>query len=203
MRDIPDLFDGYTEFLTDKYPAQADLYRSLAETGQKPKMMIIACCDSRAGPAVIFNAGPGEIFVVRNVANLVPPHEPHGDYHSTSPALEFAVEGIGVETVLVMDHARCGGIKAFLSGIYESTDTPCFIGRWMSLLNPARSEALRDIQDDPIERQQEALEHAAIRHSIENLKTYPLHQGAARRRQVATTRGLFRYRRRRNAFPRS
>lgn len=173
MRDIPDLVDGYKNFLTNKYPGQADLYRCLAETGQEPKTMIIACCDSRADPAVIFSAGPGEIFVVRNVANLVPPHEPHGDYHGTSSALEFAVEGIGVETILVMGHARCGGINAYLSGLYEPTDLPGFIGRWMSLLNPARTEALRDMHDAPIERQREALEHASIRHSIENLKTFP------------------------------
>jgi carbonic anhydrase len=173
MHDIPELVDGYNNFLTNKYPAQADLYRSLAETGQKPKTMIIACCDSRADPAVIFSAGPGEIFVVRNVANLVPPHEPDGDYHGTSSALEFAVEGIEVETILVMGHARCSGINAFLAGLYEPVDEPGFIDRWMSLLNPARTEALRDIHDAPIERQQEALEHAAIRHSIENLKTFP------------------------------
>ena len=124
MHDIPELVDGYNNFLTNKYPAQADLYRSLAETGQKPKTMIIACCDSRADPAVIFSAGPGEIFVVRNVANLVPPHEPDGDYHGTSSALEFAVEGIEVETILVMGHARCSGINAFLAGLYEPVDEP-------------------------------------------------------------------------------
>ena len=173
MRDITELVDGYQRFLTTKYPAQASLYRSLAETGQQPKTIIIACCDSRADPAVIFSAGPGEIFVTRNVANLVPPYEPHGDYHGTSAALEFAVEGLEVETILVMDHARCGGIRAFLDGLYEPADAPGFIDRWMSLLNPARTEALRGAGNVSAERQQEALEHAAIRHSIENLMTFP------------------------------
>ncbi len=114
MRDITDLVQGYKQFLEEEYPKQADLYRTLAEKGQTPKTMVIACCDSRADPGVIFNAGPGEIFVVRNVANLVPPYEPHGDYHGTSAALEFAVNGLNVETILVMGHARCGGIHAFV-----------------------------------------------------------------------------------------
>lgn len=173
MRDIPELVNGYKNFLTQSYPQQKELYRALAETGQEPKTMVIACCDSRADPAVIFSAGPGEIFVVRNVANLVPPHEPHGDYHGTSAALEFAVEGLGVQTILVMGHARCGGIQAFLDGMYEPADPPGFIDRWMTLLNPARTEALRELRDAPTERKQEALEQAGIRHSLENLMTFP------------------------------
>jgi carbonic anhydrase len=173
VRDIPKLVDGYRNFLVARYPAEAPLYRALAETGQEPKTMIIACCDSRADPAVIFNAGPGEIFVLRNVANLVPPHEPHGDYHGTSAALEFAVEGLEVETILVMGHARCGGIRAYLDGLYERAEDPGFIARWMSLLNAARTDALREAVDDSTESRQEALEYAAIRHSIENLMTFP------------------------------
>lgn len=173
MRDIQELVDGYHRFLGDRYPQEAELYRALAEEGQAPKTMIIACCDSRADPASIFSASPGQLFIVRNVANLVPPHEPHGDYHGTSAALEFAVEGLKVENILVMGHARCGGIEAFLAGLYEPTDEPGFIDRWMSLLNPARTDALRDAASESKEQQQEAMEHAAIRHSIENLKTFP------------------------------
>lgn len=173
MRDIPELVEGYRHFLDTDYPSKAALYRKLADAGQTPKTMIVACCDSRADPAVIFSAGPGEIFVLRNVANLVPPYEPHGDYHGTSAALEFAVEGIDVETIVVMGHARCGGIRAFLDGLYEPTGKAGFIDRWMSLLNPARTEALRNAGSGSIERQQEALEHAAIRQSIENMMTFP------------------------------
>ncbi|NKB57331.1 MAG: carbonic anhydrase [Alphaproteobacteria bacterium] len=173
MRDVPELIEGYRRFLDTRYPQEAALYRALAEDGQEPKTMIIACCDSRADPAAIFNARPGELFIVRNVANLVPPHEPHGDYHGTSAALEFAVESLEVETILVMGHARCGGISAFLDGLYEPTEEPGFIARWMSLLNPARTDALREAGGESTERQQEALEHAAIRHSIENLQTFP------------------------------
>ncbi len=173
MRDITDLVEGYKQFLGEKYPKQADLYRALAETGQSPKTMIIACCDSRADPGVIFSAGPGEIFVVRNVANLVPPYEPHGDYHGTSAALEFAVNGLEVETILVMGHARCGGINAFLSGLHDPADQPGFIDRWMSLLNPARDEVLQLARDKSKEELQQAVEHTSIRHSLENLMTFP------------------------------
>ncbi|MCK5551037.1 MAG: carbonic anhydrase, partial [Hyphomicrobiaceae bacterium] len=119
MRDVPALVNGYRRFQSNLNRPETDLYRSLAEEGQAPKTMVIACCDSRVDPAAIFNAGPGELFVVRNVANLVPPFEPHGDYHGTSAALEFAVNGLGVETILVMGHARCGGVRAFLDGHRE------------------------------------------------------------------------------------
>ncbi len=173
MQDVPELIDGYRRFLATRYPGEAALYRSLAETGQAPKAMVIACCDSRVDPAAIFSAAPGQLFIVRNVANLVPPFEPHGDYHGTSAALEFAVTGLEVETILVMGHARCGGVRAFLEGLHDHGTKPGFIGRWMSLLKPARAEALRDAADNTIEARQQALEQASIRHSLENLRTFP------------------------------
>ena len=172
MRDIPELVEGYRRFLDGRYPEEAELYRTLAEEGQAPKTMIIACCDSRADPATIFNAHPGQFFIVRNVANLVPPCEPAGDYHGTSAALEFAVEGLKVENIVVMGHARCGGVDAYIRGLYERRPENGFIQRWISLLDPARVEALQ-LADAPMEQQQKALEHASIRHSIENLKTFP------------------------------
>ncbi len=173
MRDVPGLVDGYRRFLATRYPQEAALYRSLAKAGQAPRMMVIACCDSRIDPAAIFSAGPGQLFTVRNVANLVPPFEPHGDYHATSAALEFAVTVLKVEMILVMGHARCGGVRAFLDGLYERSAKSGFIDRWMSQLNSARTEALRDTARGSIEAQQKALEHASVRHSIENLQTFP------------------------------
>ena len=172
MRDIPELVEGYRRFLAGSYPQQAELYRTLAEEGQAPKTMIVACCDSRANPATIFNAHPGQFFIVRNVANLVPPCEAGGDYHGTSAALEFAVEGLKVENIVVMGHARCGGVNAYLQGLYQQPVEESFIQRWISLLEPAKVEALR-LADAPMERQQQALEHASVRHSLENLKTFP------------------------------
>ena len=173
MHDISELVEGYRRFLNGRYPEEAALYRSLAEQGQSPKVMIIACCDSRADPAAIFNASPGQFFIVRNVANLVPPFEPHGDYHGTSAALEFAVTGLEVETIVVMGHARCGGIRALLDGIYETTAEQGFIGRWMSILRAARSEALKQSAGGTDADKQQALEHAGVRQSIENLQTFP------------------------------
>ncbi|MDH3236735.1 MAG: carbonic anhydrase [Alphaproteobacteria bacterium] len=173
MRDVDELVDGYRRFLAGRYREEAALYGALAAKGQAPKVMVIACCDSRVDPAAIFSAGPGQLFVVRNVANLVPPFEPHGDYHGTSAALEFAVNGLAVETILVMGHARCGGVRAYLDGIYEGEAQRGFIQRWMSLLKGARTEALREAGDKPIEAQAQALEFAAVRHSIDNLETFP------------------------------
>jgi len=173
MRDIPELVDGYRRFLNGRYPQEAALYRALAHAGQSPRTMVIACCDSRADPAAIFSAGPGQLFVVRNVANLVPPFEPHGDYHGTSAALEFAVTGLEVENIVVMGHGRCGGVRAYIDGLYQRRERSGFIDRWMSLLNAARTDAMRDAASGAIEAQQQALEHASIRASIGNLQTFP------------------------------
>ena len=173
MHDVPELVDGYHRFLATRNAQDAALYNRLAEAGQAPQTMVIACCDSRVDPAAIFNAGPGQLFIVRNVANLVPPFEPHGDYHGTSAALEFAVGELEVETILVMGHARCGGVRAYLEGLYERSPKRGFIHRWMSLLNVTRTEALRATGDAPIEVQQAALEQASVRHSLENLQTFP------------------------------
>ena len=106
------LLDGYANFRKGRYASESERYRKLGEGQQKPKIMMIACCDSRAAPETIFDAGPGEMFVVRNVANLVPPYTPDGGHHATSAALEFAVLSLAVEHIVVMGHGRCGGIRA-------------------------------------------------------------------------------------------
>jgi len=173
MQDIEELVAGYRRFLDDRYPREAASYRALAEDGQKPKTMVIACCDSRVDPAAIFNAGPGQLFVVRNVANLVPPFEAHGDYHGTSAALEFAVGGLGVENILVMGHAQCGGIAAFREGLHDWSGEQGFIGQWMSLLDTASQSVMRETASKTEAEQQEALEHAAVRHSLDNLLSFP------------------------------
>ena len=176
MYEVPELMDGYRRFLSNRYPQEATLYRSLAEQGQAPNTMVIACCDSRVDPAAIFSAGPGQLFIVRNVANLVPPFEPHGDYHGTSAALEFAVTGLGVANILVLGHARCGGVRAFLDGLHGQAEAPGFIDRWLSLLEPAQAQALKSAAGQSMEQQQRALEHASVRQSLENLQTFPFVQ---------------------------
>src|ERR687894_1947652 len=107
------LVDGYRAFLGERFPRERSRFAALAEAGQRPEVMVIGCCDSRVSPEVIFDASPGEMFVVRNVANLVPPYAPDGDYHGTSAALEFAVQALQVKHIVVLGHAHCGGIRAF------------------------------------------------------------------------------------------
>ena len=173
MTEFPhSLLYGYQSFKDDRYAREHARYRSLAEDGQKPEVMIIACCDSRSAPETIFNAAPGEIFVVRNVANLVPPYEPDGAYESTSAALEFAVQSLRVRHIVVLGHGRCGGISAVLHPAAEPLSPGDFIGKWMKLLGPAASEIEAGGLLTDAERQT-ALERASIRHSIANLRTFP------------------------------
>lgn len=173
MTRFPDkLLQGYGRFMTGRYSEESARYRSLAEIGQTPKTLIIACCDSRAAPETVFNAGPGELFVVRNVANLVPPYAPDGEYHSTSAALEYAVQSLRVREIVVMGHGRCGGISAALDPSDEPLSPGDFIGRWMGLLNPVVAEIQNSTVLTSSERQT-ALERISIRNSISNLRTFP------------------------------
>ena len=149
-----------------------DRYRMLADRGQSPETMIIACCDSRAAPEMIFTTGPGEIFVVRNVANIVPPYRPDGEYHGTSAALEFAVQSLGVKHILVLGHGRCGGIKAALGSGGEPLSPGDFIGKWMELLAPM-AHTINGMEGLTQAERQTALERISVRHSIENLRSFP------------------------------
>lgn len=173
---LPDTFpaqltDGYRAFRGGRYPTEEERYKRLAEVGQKPEIMIIGCCDSRVSPEVIFDAGPGEIFVVRNVANLAPPYNPDGELHGTSAALEFGVVALKVKHIVVMGHGRCGGVKAALDGIDPLTPGD-FIGRWMALLaDPA--EKVRCDHSIPEGLRYKALELEGVRQSIRNLLTFP------------------------------
>lgn len=172
MHNFPErLIAGYRSFLDGRFEAERRRYRQLAEHGQRPSIMVIACCDSRAAPETIFDAGPGELFVLRNVANLVPPFEPDGGQHGTSAAIEFAVTGLGVSHIVVLGHGRCGGIHAALN---PSEDTPDgdFIAKWMDLVRPLADEARARAAPSDAERQT-ALERASVAHSIENLRTFP------------------------------
>ena len=166
------LLDGYRSFRDDRFAREHARYRALAEHGQTPEVMVIACCDSRAAPETIFDAAPGEIFVVRNVANLVSPYEPDGTDHGTSAALEFAVLGLKVKHIVVLGHGRCGGVRAALHPMAEPLSPDDFIGKWMKLLGPAASEIAASGPMTDAERQT-ALERASIRHSIANLRTFP------------------------------
>ncbi|EAU41812.1 putative carbonic anhydrase protein [Fulvimarina pelagi HTCC2506] len=171
---LPDhLVTGYKTFLEKRLPGERDRFRQLAEAGQKPPTMVIACCDSRTAPETIFSSSPGEIFVVRNVANLVPPYEPGGDNHSVSAALEFAVQALKVKHIVILGHSHCGGIKAALSPEREPLSPGDFIGKWVGLLDPVAKGMHDDDRMTPEERQT-ATERTAIRHSVGNLRTFPM-----------------------------
>ena len=130
------LLDGYRTFTSQRLPTEQTRYRELSERGQSPAVMVIGCCDSRVSPEVIFDAGPGELFVVRNVANLVPVYQPDGGAHGVSAALEYAVNVLRIKHIVVLGHAQCGGIRAFIDDI-EPLSPGDFIGRWMADVHQA------------------------------------------------------------------
>lgn len=172
MQGFGNLLEGYRRFRANRYEAEKGRWRELAE-GQAPRAIIIACCDSRADPATIFDTDPGEIFVVRNVANLVPPFESNGGRHGVSAALEFAVTQLGVPEIMVMGHERCGGIEAALTGQFHGAPAGegGFVHRWMAQIDDAAAE----IADQHGTGQAAArlLEEVAIRQSLENLRSFP------------------------------
>ena len=164
------LLDGYARFRSGRYAAEADRYEKLGARTQKPKMMIIACCDSRAAPETIFDAGPGEIFVARNVANLVPAYAPDGKHHSTSAAIEFAVLSLGVKNIIVMGHGRCGGINAVVEG-GDPLSAGDFIGKWMSDVRDVAAGVRHEHGNH--EHLNTLVERASVEHSLANLRTFP------------------------------
>lgn len=173
MTDFPgSLLAGYRSFRERRHRSERARYRSLAEHGQAPEVMVIACCDSRAAPETIFDAAPGTMFVVRNVANLAPPCEPEGGCPATSAAIEFAVQGLGVRHVVVLGHARCGGIGAVLQPAAAPRSPDDFVGEWMKRFGPPAGEAADGGRRTEADRQT-ALERASIRRSIANLRSFP------------------------------
>jgi carbonic anhydrase len=166
------LLDGYKSFMASRYAPEQERYRHLADRGQSPTTMIIACCDSRSAPETIFDAGPGEMFVLRNVANLVPTFQPDGGQHGTSAAIEFAVNALEISNIVVMGHGRCGGIRAALFPDATPLAQGDFIGKWMGMLAPV-SEAVSRYTLLTDKERQTMLERFSIRNSIANLRTFP------------------------------
>ena len=165
------LIDGYRSFLAGRLPEEQSRYRELAEKGQSPQIMVIGCCDSRVSPEVIFDARPGELFVVRNVANLVPPFETDGTYHGVSAALEFGVGVLKVKHIVVLGHAHCGGVRAYAEDAAPLSPGD-FIGRWMSLMAPAADQVG---PRGSLSRAEylERLEKASVANTLDNLMTFP------------------------------
>ncbi len=170
--DFPQrLIDGYTTFLRARLPVEQNRYRELSESGQSPEILVIGCCDSRVSPEVIFDARPGELFVIRNVANLVPPYTPDGAQRAVSAALEFAVQALKVKHIVVLGHAQCGGIRA-----YAEEQAPLspgdFIGNWMAMIAPA-AKMVGPRGDRPLGAYLTALEQASTVKTLDNLMTFP------------------------------
>ena len=165
------LLEGYRTFTSQRLPTEQTRYRELAERGQSPAVMVIGCCDSRVSPEVIFDAGPGELFVVRNVANLVPVFQPDGGAHGVSAALEYAVQVLRVRHIVVLGHAQCGGIRAFVDDI-DPLSPGDFIGRWMAMfIKPGEKVGQRE-QETRLDFTTR-IEKAAVFRSLENLMTFP------------------------------
>lgn len=173
---LPDrLVSGYEAFLAGRFAREHDRFHQLAEAGQSPRIMLIGCCDSRVSPEVIFDAGPGEIFVLRNVANLVPPYAPNDDLHGTSAALEYAVLGLRVAHIVLLGHASCGGVRAYAEADLDPYQRPLssgdFIGKWMSLIAPAAAKI--GPASEPLDVYVERLAHASIAQGLANLRSFP------------------------------
>ena len=168
----PFLIEGYRNFMSGRYATESERYRKLAEEGQKPTTMVIACCDSRAAPETIFDCGPGQLFVLRNVANLVPPYGPDAAYHGTSSAIEFAIIHLKVENIVVMGHGRCGGIAGALATAGGHAPEGAFIGKWLTMIEEVAGKVEANSLLTASE-QQTALERIVIRQSIGNLLTFP------------------------------
>jgi len=166
------LLSGHANFMAGRYQREQSRYQTLAREGQNPTTMIIACCDSRSAPETIFDAGPGELFVLRNIANLVPLYQPDAGQHGTSAAIEFAVKALGIADIVVMGHGRCGGIRAALGTDAAPLDAGDFIGKWLSQLGDVPSQIAQNSLMTASERQT-ALERISIRNSIRNLRSFP------------------------------
>jgi carbonic anhydrase len=174
MSSFPEnLTDRYRRFKHRHFVPNADHYEELANHGQNPEVMLISCCDSRVDPETIFSAMPGELFVVRNIANLVPPYETGGKFHGVSSAIEFAVLNLRVKHLVVMGHSGCGGVGAALNQSATIQTESQFVSRWMSMLDDARLRVLAANQMEPQAVKQAALEREGIKTSIKNLRTFP------------------------------
>lgn len=171
------LAEGYETFLSGRFRDERLRFLELAEQGQRPRTMVIGCCDSRVAPEAIFDAGPGELFVIRNVGNLVPPYAPDDRYHGTSSALEYAVMALKVQHVVVLGHAQCGGVRAFAESRADPYTRPLspgdFIGRWTELLAPA-AERAGAIPEPLTQAYVERLAFESIKQGLANLRSFPM-----------------------------
>lgn len=173
MRDVSKFLFGFKRFQQHYLGEQHALFDRLLAEGQRPRALMIACCDSRCDPALLTDCDPGDMFVVRNVANLVPPHDQARSFAATSSAMAFAISNLEVEHVIIMGHARCGGICALMEHRPPQSDEEKLIAQWIGIAESARQQVQQELPGKPDEVQCRACEQAAILVSLENLLTYP------------------------------
>ena len=166
------LIDGYKRFYKKSFEKKQEFYGNLSKEGQSPKFLVISCCDARVHPAQIMDTNPGDIFVIRNVANLVPVNEPDGKSHGTSAAMEFAVKHLNVKHIIVLGHSQCGGIKTLMEGEHFSSEYS-FVDPWMGIAKNARLSVLEKHKGKSFEEQCTYCEKASIEISLNNLMTFP------------------------------
>lgn len=171
MTSISQLVEGFQRFREQHFERNDSLYQQLVKEGQTPKTLVVACCDSRVDPALVLDCEPGDLFVIRNVANLVPPAEGRAGHHGTTAAIEYGVRTLGVEHIIVLGHAHCGGIRTLIRS--GSVNAPVsFIDDWMCLAESARSSVMAEIPQATQEEQARACEQRAILVSLDNLMTF-------------------------------
>ncbi|MFZ3228986.1 MAG: carbonic anhydrase [Pseudobdellovibrio sp.] len=181
-KEILKLIIGFRRFREKFFNSDNLLFDKLT-TGQTPKTLIIACSDSRVDPALMASADPGDLFVIRNVANLVPPYESaHSGLHGVSAAIEFAVKGLKVENIVILGHRQCGGIRALVTGSHESHES--FVGKWMSIAESAKKKVLKQFADADLDTLCRHCEMESISVSLDNLKTFPFIIEAIASRQI-------------------
>lgn len=168
---IEDLRSGHARYRDTRLPEYQPLFKKLADRGQNPKAVVVACSDSRVDPTLMFDQEPGDLFIVRNVANVVPPYDPGPGYHGTSAALEFAIKVLNVSDIIVMGHAQCGGVHALMEMADGRDSIGEFIGPWMSIAEPAVQLAQQDTDENADFSVR--TEQAVIRLSLQNLNSFP------------------------------
>lgn len=173
MSDVNIFLKGFRRFQHHYFDRNPELFDRLITEGQRPRALVVACCDSRCDPGVLTDSAPGDMFVVRNVANLVPPHIQAASYAGTTSAIAFAICNLGVEHVIVMGHARCGGIRALMENKSPDCDEEQLIAKWLGIAADARQQVLKELPGKSQEIQTRACEQASILKSLENLMSYP------------------------------
>lgn len=171
IHNISHFIEGFQRFQTKYFSGEAALYGKL-NNGQKPTTLLIGCCDSRVDPALLLDCDPGDIFVIRNVANLVPPCHQANHQQGVSAAIQYAVEALNVKRVIIMGHEKCGGIRALMQG-YQPSRPLDFIGPWMKIVEPVKQQVLQQLVNCSVDDQNRACELGAVIMSLNNLRSFP------------------------------